>query len=231
MGILFSTEESNCDNGLESLNQHSKNENNDQTSDDFYELKIKSLTDVEARQLLRSSLHVLKNLILTYHKYQFPPVLTFEDMKSFFSASGEIRQADLCAACWKIFGSSGCCYIQEALLAMILLSESQWTDRLSQIYDLFISVGTEEMYKEDIQLLLFAAPSSLGKVWREALPEHQVLALAEHLADLAVVKLEKELDEGIGRDEFVQWAAARFKDSKAVSSMESLMKIYGSAHA
>jgi len=72
---------------------------------------------------------------------------------------------------------------------MILLSESQWTDRLSQIYDLFISVGTEEMYKEDIQLLLFAAPSSLGKVWREALPEHQVLALAEHLADLAVVKV------------------------------------------
>lgn len=229
MGILFSTEAGNCGHGL-TLSSGDQ-DNSYALSDDLYELKMKSLGDVEARQLLRCSLKVTRNLTRIYHKYHFPPVLSFEDLKSFFAASGESQQADLCAASWKVFGSTKCCYIQEVLLVMILLSDSLWSDRLSQIYDLFISTGTEEMYKEDIQLLLFTAPNALAKLWQETPPEHQVLVLSEHLADQAIVKLEKELDEGIQKEEFVQWAFGRFKDSKVIPNMEALMKIYGSAHA
>eukprot|EP00607_Mallomonas_marina_P009718 CAMPEP_0182420784 /NCGR_PEP_ID=MMETSP1167-20130531/5858_1 /TAXON_ID=2988 /ORGANISM="Mallomonas Sp, Strain CCMP3275" /LENGTH=233 /DNA_ID=CAMNT_0024597229 /DNA_START=46 /DNA_END=744 /DNA_ORIENTATION=+ len=196
--------------------------------EDVYEIRMKAMTIHEAQTLLKCSIELSQRLIRAYHAYQYPPVVTFEELKSLFALSVTEQNSDICVACLKIFGRNGSCYIQEVILALILLNNHDWEERLSVIYDLFVCIGTEEMYREDIQLLLYSAGSAMGKVWGVDPPHIQLTALSEHLADLAAVKLEKDLEEGISKEEFIQWAISRFKSSKIVANTEYLMKIYGS---
>ncbi len=54
----------------------------------------------------------------------------------------------------------------------------------------------------------------------------RVYELTEAVADGAFIRLEKELEAAVARDEFVTWAAERFKTSKTVDSFEALLGLY-----
>jgi hypothetical protein len=54
----------------------------------------------------------------------------------------------------------------------------------------------------------------------------ELQALAESLAASAFIKVGKDVEDGLTREEFLNWAMERFKASKTVASPESLHQIF-----
>jgi hypothetical protein len=89
--------------------------------------------------------------------------------------------------------------------------------------------------KSDHSLVPF--PLITGRLWgvddgsvlssRELAERREELqTLAESLAAAAFIKLGKDVDDGLTREEFLNWAMERFKESKTVASPESLHQIF-----
>ena len=45
------------------------------------------------------------------------------------------------------------CYLQEVMSMLIILSEKSWSLRLSQVYDLFVGMGSDNIGYDDVILI------------------------------------------------------------------------------
>jgi hypothetical protein len=45
------------------------------------------------------------------------------------------------------------CYLQEVISMLIILSEKSWSLRLSQVYDLFVGMGSDNLGYDDVILI------------------------------------------------------------------------------
>lgn len=227
MGVTFST-----DSLIPNSIYYSTSVSNDSEylSEEYYIKTLDGMTDMEARMRLRGSLARSRMLVDAFFTYQYSPIASFDEIKSLFLESIKVQHVELSIACWKIFGlKDNNCYVQEALICMVLLSEASWTERLEVIFEIFRCSGSEEILSEDIRMILNMAVVALGRLWGEDVPGTQLTALCTHLAESAMEQLEKTTGEGVLKEEFVQWSYGRFRESKTVANISTLLKIYGSA--
>ena len=142
------------------------------------------------------------------------------------------------------------CYIQEIMSCLILLSEESWRQRLSYLFDVFKCSGNDEMMYDEVVLAGQVVAMSLYRLWgSSSWDQAEWSHLTEGIADGAYAKvcdalmssvplhlkslffamqLEKDLEAGITKEEFVSWAMGRFKESRSVSSVESLVNLFKS---
>lgn len=146
------------------------------------------------------------------------------------------------------------CYIQEVIVCLILLSEESWHQRLSFLFDIFKCSGNDEMMYDDVVMAGQVIAMSLYRLWgAQNWDQVEWSRLTEGIADGAYSKvpvrcfvacsflysfanaspsnytqLEKDLESGITREEFVNWAVGRFKESRSVSSAEGLQRLFNS---
>jgi hypothetical protein len=121
------------------------------------------------------------------------------------------------------------CYVQEVLACLIMLSGDSWHVRLGLLFDALKGAGCSEISHDDIVLAAQVVGMALHRLWQAGRWEQEVWGpLCESVADGAFAKLEKELDEGISREDFVKWASERFKESRSVATPIALEQLYSS---
>lgn len=193
------------------------------------------------KERLRLSFDLVQRLVVCFQQHSFQPVLDENSMRALFSTALRTHVAsdpalstfldDLLEAVWILFSDTSTCFAQEILVCLVLLTSAPWSKRLSLIFDIFKCLALEEVYHEDLQLTAQVAASGLLRLWRCPLwPMEDLRSLTDGIADHAFLKLEKELNEPIAREQFVQWGVDRFRESRTVATSAALTKIYSTTY-
>jgi len=185
MGVTFSSDSSTS--SPVNILASNKPDNPDSLGEEYHDQSLTNMTDIEARLLLRGPINQTKVLVEDFFRYQYSPIASFDEIKSLFMESTKVQHVELAIACWKIFGQrNNNCYLQEALLSLVLLADAPWTERLGLIFEIFHCRGTEEILSEDMRMILSMAAVALGRLWAEEVPHEQLAALCEHLVETAL---------------------------------------------
>eukprot|EP00600_Ochromonadales_sp_CCMP1393_P007018 CAMPEP_0174959646 /NCGR_PEP_ID=MMETSP0004_2-20121128/3291_1 /TAXON_ID=420556 /ORGANISM="Ochromonas sp., Strain CCMP1393" /LENGTH=79 /DNA_ID=CAMNT_0016207985 /DNA_START=377 /DNA_END=613 /DNA_ORIENTATION=+ len=79
------------------------------------------------------------------------------------------------------------------------------------------------MYHDDIVMAAHVIAMGLHRIWLVSEWDQEIWSpLTEAIADGAFAKMEKELEDGLTKEEFIRWATERFKESRSVASPEAL---------
>mmetsp|Transcript_52 Transcript_52/g.102 ORF Transcript_52/g.102 Transcript_52/m.102 type:complete len:224 (-) Transcript_52:123-794(-) len=220
MGVVFSTtSESDSNNATPAVGQESKS--------DLFEK-----TAIDRGSLLLDGPAVQK-LVETYSNHYYLPIAGRAELWSLISTalgSSFPNINILFATVWDMFSKDGLCRAQEVLVAFALICDADWRSRLSNIFDIFKSTCTNEIFAEDIMLGMEVVLQACLSLWSTALrvetDRDDVHAVTEEVAIAALDKLGKKPDDGITREDFLLWAVERFKESKTVANEDALLRIY-----
>jgi len=121
-------------------------------------------------------------------------------------------------------------------MCIVLLCDTEWSVRLGYIFDIFKTVGVNEIGKEDVGLCVEVTLEALKRLWgiseKHMSPidlangREEIQALADSISTALFVKFSRDIDDGIYRDEFIKWGTERFKSSKTIASVDALMRLY-----
>ena len=198
-------------------------------------------TAVTGRQYLRIPLSDVTKLVEVYNAHAFQPMIDMNGLRSLFMIALNDRNVklkgtsfffnvdDLIDTIWIIFEheTNQICYTQEILACLIVLVDCPWSKRLSLLFDTFKCMGVDAIGHDEIVLLIQSVASSLCRLWKSSVIDYDELSeLSLDIAKNALLKLGKDMEDYIGREQFIMWASDRFRDSKTIASVAALLTIY-----
>jgi len=183
-------------------------------------------------QALRLSVERMRFVVARYLKYKLSAILDCISLHGFLQSCDQTiglspLNCDYVYVLWKIHSKNSICYLHDILIFLILLCDGSWYERLSLLFDIFKSAGSDEVSYEDVLMMLQISALTLHRLWESSVEwkQSEVNQLTESLADELYAKLGKELDSGVNKEEFLNWSQERFKASRSIASFESLVKI------
>jgi hypothetical protein len=202
-------------------------------------------TSSDVREKLRFTQQGVETLVSASITHRAPLFVDQSGLKSLLCASvdpqltgmlpdGSFSVTDFMNTVWDIFSEDGIIITREFLVIIVLLLDCPWAYRLSLLFNMYKNIGTEHMMYDDLVLLLKTALSALLKLWKDTFIDGTTMALLpghiDTIATSVFLKLERDILKPLERDEFVQWAFERFRETKTVATKETLLAMYGSSH-
>ena len=169
----------------------------------------------------------VENLVKLVSQQKVLPVLDYSSFRIVIEVAFHRQDfSTIFLPLWDVFQDADVCNTQEVISGIILLGSGTWISKLKFIFDQYKCTGTNEMTHDDICMALQCIIAALCRIWgvSQWSPE-TMIPLIESVADNAFVKLEKELEDGLSREEFVAWAFDRFQETRSISDCDALRKI------
>ena len=193
---------------------------------------------ITTNKLILSEKNVAQ-LVSSYTKHQFLPVVPVPDLRNLFEVSFGHKTKlednspllEALTVSQKVFRDGLTVNTQEVLVGLVLICDAPWPTRAALLFDIFKCVGSEEMGYDDLLLASQMVVMVLCRLWgTHRWSAKTINSLTEAIADAAFTRLNKEIDEFIDHKKFVTWAMERFHESIVIDNSESLKRLYQSPH-
>ena len=189
---------------------------------------------VDKRDILRGiSGDNASSLVRVFCEQYIPPVLDKVDLTFFIKNAIDTPGVDesFVESIMNIYSEKGLCRTYEFISTMVLLCDANWKTRLDLIFGLYKCAGTEEIYHEDIRMAVQSTSAGLCRLWKHSgWTSDELYQISENLANHAFMKVGKDIDETLTREEFSAWAFERLKESRTIANWDSLKSILESSH-
>jgi len=113
----------------------------------------------------------------------------------------------------------------ELLGALMLTTACPWNRRAELLFDVFKCSGVEEMFYDDISMAVKCSVVGMCRVWNLKYDTADLSKIAEGVAKNAFMKLGKEMEESISKQEYLSWLLSRFEESLCIIDYDTMMKI------
>lgn len=189
-------------------------------------IKFSNSPHAEKEDILRLPTEHVEKAVESYVNFQLPPLLDHNGYKFFIMLALSDVKNDAFAiqvsqAYWQIFAHQGSCSTQEVLVCMIWLCNGTWNQKFAMIFDVFKSLGSEDMGRDDMILATDVVITSLSRLWvydtkreEEESAYERMRRVTEDVADRAFLKMDKDMEEMVNRSDFMKWALLKFVGSE-----------------
>lgn len=167
------------------------------------------------------------DLVKVFLEHCIAPVLEQSDLSFMVRNAIDIPadEEDFIESLWQTFQAENqLVRTYEMLSALILICHCPWNRRSELLFEVFKCTGSDDVYQSDLSLAVTSVVVGVCRIWREKPDLGSLNKLAEGVASNAYMKLGKEIEESVNKEEFLKWILSRFQESLTVIDYVSMMK-------